>query len=656
MQIGYADKVEDARQRKMIGRKDREKSRDERRVNKEAEIEAELEQRVQEEAELEELVKLEEEAAENLEVEVAKTSENLLSQRNHVDLSGVAQTSMRYELPIRGTSAVCTAYLGDLIKAGEISPSKAYLAVDPRKLKRARDNVMSAATERGNQLTNEDTIRAIMFDSRMDETKVNHFDPETGKYYQRIEIQDHYTLTDGMGRFLVHFTKPSKTESCGEEQPEEEEEQEEEQEQEEEEEDNEELLHETPEGQERRLRLEGIINENPKPAAVVAKIMYRWMVIHGIDQTLQFLSGDSTNSNTGWRGGIIAWLERFLGRKVNWLICGLHCNELGLRHLFEELDGKTSSKSGWSGDLGKRLKLVGNMGINYNYEPINVGPSIIDLPEEIVKDLLTDQHLLYRRADAVRSGNLTRDLALRKGGSLVHSRWLTFASELLVMWMSNHGLTGVLLERLRTVVTYIVSLYVPMWFKIKVQHSWLEGPRHVLTHLELLRLQSAEVQMILLPYLKTSSWYAHSESILQTMLCSSDAEERRFAVEKIIKIRGQESFGRTAPRYRKLPRLNVEATKLVDLINWNRSHEPLLTCDLSKTQLKEFLDKPMTVPYYCSNTQAAERAIKEVTAASAQVCGEDRRDGWIRSRCENREIVGQVESKKDLAKLLLDDV
>ena len=47
MQIGYADKVEDARQRKMIGRKDREKSRDERRVNKEAEIEAELEQRVQ---------------------------------------------------------------------------------------------------------------------------------------------------------------------------------------------------------------------------------------------------------------------------------------------------------------------------------------------------------------------------------------------------------------------------------------------------------------------------------------------------------------------------------------------------------------------------------------------------------------------------------
>ena len=145
-------------------------------------------------AELEELVKLEEEAAENLEVEVAKTSENLLSQRNHVDLSGVAQTSMRYELPIRGTSAVCTAYLGDLIKAGEISPSKAYLAVDPRKLKRARDNVMSAATERGNQLTNEDTIRAIMFDSRMDETKVNHFDPETGKYYQRIEIQDWSTL------------------------------------------------------------------------------------------------------------------------------------------------------------------------------------------------------------------------------------------------------------------------------------------------------------------------------------------------------------------------------------------------------------------------------------------------------------------------------
>ena len=161
--------------------------------------------------------------------------------------------------------------------------------------------------------------------------------------------------------------------------------------------------------------------------------------------------------------------------------------------------------------------------------------------------------------------------------------------------MSNHGLSGGLLERLRIVVVYIVSVYVPMWFKIKVQHSWLHGPRHVLTHLDLLRLQTPDVQRILMPYLRTSSWYAHSESILQTLLTSSDAEERKFAVNRILKIRGRNSLGKTAPRKRKLPNMNIGAGDLLELINWNWAHEPLLTCQLSKEELREFLHSPMQV-------------------------------------------------------------
>ena len=89
-----------------------------------------------------------------------------------------------------------------------------------------------------------------------------------------------------------------------------------------------------------------------------------------------------------------------------------------MRHLFEELDGITSSETGWSGDLGKLLKTTNSMGINYYFEPISLGPSIIDLPDEVVDDLSTDQNLLYRRAQAVRSGNLSKELALRKGGHL----------------------------------------------------------------------------------------------------------------------------------------------------------------------------------------------------------------------------------------------
>ena len=48
-----------------------------------------------------------------------------------MDITGTAETSMSYELSVCSTAAVTTAFLGDLIRAGELSPSKATLAVDP---------------------------------------------------------------------------------------------------------------------------------------------------------------------------------------------------------------------------------------------------------------------------------------------------------------------------------------------------------------------------------------------------------------------------------------------------------------------------------------------------------------------------------------------
>ena len=49
-----------------------------------------------------------------------------------------------------------------------------------------------------------------MFDSRIDPTLVKRFDQETQKYYPRVEKEDHYTETDGAGRYLHHLTKPGK--------------------------------------------------------------------------------------------------------------------------------------------------------------------------------------------------------------------------------------------------------------------------------------------------------------------------------------------------------------------------------------------------------------------------------------------------------------
>ena len=53
----------------------------------------------------------------------------------------------RYNLSVCSTAAVCTAFMGDLIEAGELSPSKSTLAMDPSKLQKARNKVLEEASE-----------------------------------------------------------------------------------------------------------------------------------------------------------------------------------------------------------------------------------------------------------------------------------------------------------------------------------------------------------------------------------------------------------------------------------------------------------------------------------------------------------------------------
>ena len=129
------------------------------------------------------------------------------------------------------------------------------------------------------------------------------------------------------------------------------------------------------------------------------------------------------------------------------------------------------------------------------------------------------------------------------------------------------------------------------------------------------------------------------------MVCSKDKEERVFASDMILKIRGKNKLGNTKPRPMKLPSLNLQATKLQDLIDWKGAKEPVLTCRLTKEQIKE---EPLRAAYYSLHTQGMERAVKETTSASETVYGQERRDGLICVRAENRELMSALGTKADL--------
>ena len=92
-----------------------------------------------------------------------------------------------------------------------------------------------------------------------------------------------------------------------------------------------------------------------------------------------------------------------------------------------------------------------------------------------------------------------------------------------------------------------------MWSEIKVKHHWLEGPNHILKQLSLVHAMDPAVIDIVMPYVRSSAWNAHAESVLQTMLTSEDSSQREFSVNTILKICKCAEFGDSSVRVCRVP-------------------------------------------------------------------------------------------------------
>ena len=302
---------------------------------------------------------------------------------------------------------------------------------------------------------------------------------------------------------------------------------------------------------------------------------------------------------------------------MNWLICVLHTNELPLRYLIVELDGKTLSNSKWSSELGKMLDTVTELNINSNFETVTLGEPLIDLPDKILKDLSTDQAYGYRIVIAI-TGVLLENLINFEIGPVSHSRWLTTANRFCRLWVSFHFLAKKNFKNLRLIIEFIFGVYYPCWFQIKVKHFWLDGPRLVLFQLKQLKYKKEEVIAFVKKTVKRSAWFAFGECIIQTLLCSNDEEERKLGVQKVLEIRGKgddnTQFGNNSVKCRKISSINTDADNLMDQIEWKDSvYEPLLSTYLTTHEVKEILHKPMVVPDWPCHSQSIECCVKQVS-------------------------------------------
>ena len=57
-------------------------------------------------------------------------------------------------------------------------------------------------------------------------------------------------------------------------------------------------------------------NSTEKHAKEVARKIFQICNKWEISESLKMIGGDTTASNTGWKGGIFYWFEQFLGRKL----------------------------------------------------------------------------------------------------------------------------------------------------------------------------------------------------------------------------------------------------------------------------------------------------------------------------------------------------
>ena len=137
------------------------------------------------------------------------------------------------------------------------------------------------------------------------------------------------------------------------------------------------------------------------------------------------------------------------------------------------------------------------------------------------------------RSKKIQEGRVPPSLKLCKCGPLNHSRWLTLAIRLLILYTQTENPS----QGLITLVTYIMQVYAPMWFILKKASSFTDAPFALFTWMKLVERQPESVQLVVKPVVQHNAWPAEPGYMLCAMLSSQDSSARIKAVNIIKTLR-----------------------------------------------------------------------------------------------------------------------
>ena len=471
---------------------------------------------------------------------------------------------------------------------GIVTQTDSSIIVDRSKIRRERTKTRKTLKRQFVEDASE--VRAIYFDGCRDKTLIQE---KVGqKFYQKTVVEEHYVLVSEPGsRYFGHVSPTSGS------------------------------------AKEIKTSIMDFLRKNINLNDIVA------------------IGCDGTVVNTGFKNGVIRALEWDLKRPLQWLICLLHANELPLRHLINHLDGKTTGPKGFSGNIGKTLDSCENLPV-VEFEKIETILPLVDL-----QTINTDAKYLYEMCQAVSTGIVTEDLALKAPGKMSHSRWLTTANRVLRLYVATKEPS----QNLKILTEFIIKVYAVCWFEIKCHWSCKDGARHLFSIISRSRYLPEELKKVIDPVIDRNGYFAHSENLLIAMLGDDRKHIRELALRRILKCRSTKKNDDV--RIFRTNKLNFNCEDYVDLIDWQniKITEPPLTMEISNEELTAMISSvPDGVPFekFPCHSQAVERCVKLVTEASAAVYGPEARDRFIRARIESREMLPQFNTKKQFLSVL----
>ena len=195
-------------------------------------------------------------------------------------------------------------------------------------------------------------------------------------------------------------------------------------------------------------------------------------------ETVKVIGTDSCSKNTGHEKGVQACVEEELERPLQRVLCLKHTIEVVWRKYFKSIDGMSSSPTTLTGPIGKKLCNQTFYRQNVvNFARMRPKKPFVKLSIEVISKMSADQAYLYRIVQCIINGSkqftVDRGLLTASPGKFHNACWLTLANRILRFYCSDPNPT----PELKQLVHFLLDVYIPAWFDVVQNRSFLDGPK-----------------------------------------------------------------------------------------------------------------------------------------------------------------------------------